>query len=93
MRSPSNLFLENPEISCLSLHSRTLEAATDDRSAPEVTFELFAELPVELRLKIWKFVPAPRLVVVRFHEDRRKKTHNFSLARYRKGISHLLTST
>jgi 2EXR family len=62
----------------MTTKQKVAEPATDDRSAPEVIFELFAELPVELRLKIWKFVPAPRLVVVRFHEDRRKKTHKFA---------------
>ena len=62
----------------MTTKQKATDPTTDDRSAPEVTFELFAELAVELRLKIWKLVSVPRLVVVRFHEDRRKKTHKFA---------------
>jgi hypothetical protein len=40
-------------------------------------FELFPKLPPELRLKIWKLVPEPRVVEVIFKHDHRKNNYKF----------------
>ena len=44
----------------------------------EPKFERFPKLPPELRIKIWKLVPEPRIVMVRFDRDGRKHRHKFA---------------
>jgi len=38
-------------------------------SEPLTEFQLFPKLPIELRIKIWKFVPEPRMVEVNFLKE------------------------
>jgi hypothetical protein len=44
----------------------------------ELKFERFPKLPPELRIKIWKLVSEPRIVMVRFDPDGRKHRHKFA---------------
>jgi hypothetical protein len=40
-------------------------------------FEPFKKLPLELRINIWKLLPEPRVIEVRFSRDGRKLKHRF----------------
>jgi hypothetical protein len=69
-----------------TLYSPTF-AGTSERKACEATavvptpvelkFKKFPKLPAELRVKIWKLVPEPRIVEVLFPMDGRKNKHKF----------------
>ncbi len=73
-----SIAIETSADSSITTEQKVTDPAADVPSAAEATFELFPKIPAELRIKIWKLVPAPRLAVVHFHTDRRKRTHKFA---------------